>query len=405
MSWIDRLKEASYTSPKGEVFNFDYEDVSLSFDKKTTAFEFANSNNTYVQDNGNTSRRYPLRIFFWGTDYDIESEKFLNALEQKGIATLSHPMYGIVQVIPFGTITRRDDLKTAGNQAIFEITFFNTINILYPNSQNNTQNVVINSIEEYNTVTADNFGNKIDLSSEVSKATFKNGFESLTKNTGSSLNGLVKTSKSAETQFNTIQDSILGGLDSLVDDPKTLISQANKLIQLPSKVEISFLSKLNSYGNLINTNVNTKPTSNNEYQNLAYYNNTYLTGLSSSAINNTFDTKNEAIEVAILLLETLELITNWSDDISEDLSIIDTGESYQKLQETISLTAGFLVELSFSLKQERSIILDRDRTLIDLSYEIYGEVDNQIDFLINSNKLSGNEILELPKGKEILYYV
>jgi len=61
--------------------------------------------------------------------------------------------------------------------------------------------------------------------------------------------------------------------------------------------------------------------------------------------------------------------------------------------------------LSFSLKQERSIVLDRARTIVDISAELYGEVDAQLDFLINSNNLSGSEILEVPKGREIVYYV
>jgi len=49
--------------------------------------------------------------------------------------------------------------------------------------------------------------------------------------------------------------------------------------------------------------------------------------------------------------------------------------------------------------------LSRDRTIIDLVGELYGNIDDELDFFINSNNLSGNEILELPKGKEIVYYV
>ncbi len=84
---------------------------------------------------------------------------------------------------------------------------------------------------------------------------------------------------------------------------------------------------------------------------------------------------------------------------------IDTGGAYQQLQDAVALTAGFLVEISFSLKQERVIILDRNRTIIDLAAELYGSIDDQLDFLISSNDLSGSEILELPRGREIVYYV
>ena len=56
-------------------------------------------------------------------------------------------------------------------------------------------------------------------------------------------------------------------------------------------------------------------------------------------------------------------------------------------------------------KLRRRVVLDRNRTIIDLAAELYGSVDDQLDFLINSNNLTGSEILELPRGREIVYYV
>jgi len=85
--------------------------------------------------------------------------------------------------------------------------------------------------------------------------------------------------------------------------------------------------------------------------------------------------------------------------------IIDTGELYDPLQQAVALTAGFLVQVSFTLRQERTRILEKDRTVHDLVAELYGRVDEELDFFINSNALTGSEILELPKGKEIVYYV
>ena len=50
-------------------------------------------------------------------------------------------------------------------------------------------------------------------------------------------------------------------------------------------------------------------------------------------------------------------------------------------------------------------MLGHNRTIIDLVAELYGSVDDQLDFLISSNDLTGDEILELPKGREIVYYI
>ena len=52
MAWQDRIVEAAYTSPSGERLTFDYENVSKSVEKKTTAFEFPDADGTFVQDLG-----------------------------------------------------------------------------------------------------------------------------------------------------------------------------------------------------------------------------------------------------------------------------------------------------------------------------------------------------------------
>ena len=96
MSWLDRIREAAYTSPSSVRLTFDYEDVRKSIDKKTTAFDFPDADGTFVQDLGHTGRRYPLRIFFWGDDYDTEADAFEAALLERGTGKLEHPMINIL---------------------------------------------------------------------------------------------------------------------------------------------------------------------------------------------------------------------------------------------------------------------------------------------------------------------
>lgn len=87
------------------------------------------------------------------------------------------------------------------------------------------------------------------------------------------------------------------------------------------------------------------------------------------------------------------------------MAIVDTGETYQALQESVALSTGFLVALSFTLVQERRFFLKRSRNYVELVAELYGTVDDRLDFFINTNGLSGDEMIELPAGREIVYYV
>ena len=133
--------------------------------------------------------------------------------------------------------------------------------------------------------------------------------------------------------------------------------------------------------------------------------NGFQTGSVLSVVNNQFATKTEALEAAETILAQFDALTEWRDDNFTSLGEIDTGTSYQQLLEAVALTAGFLVEISFTLKQERHLILNRNRTIIDLVAELYRSIDDNLDFFITSNNLSGSEILELPAGREIVYYV
>ena len=157
MAWNDRIREAGYTSPSGVRLTFEYENVQRSVGKKTTGFEFPDADGTFVQDLGHTGRKYPFRMFFWGDNYDLEVQAFEDALLERGVGRLDHPIYGSVDVVPFGEIVRRDDLTTAANQAVLQVTFWETIGLVYPSSQTDPASAVLISVDEYNTSASEEF--------------------------------------------------------------------------------------------------------------------------------------------------------------------------------------------------------------------------------------------------------
>ena len=414
MAWNDRLREAAYTSPTGTRLTFDYEDVRRSVDKKTTGFEFPDADGTFVQDLGRSGRRYPLRIFFWGDDYDQEADAFENALLERGVGKLEHPIYGTVDVVPFGTITRRDDLKTSANQAVVELTFWETIGVIYPSAQVDPSSSVLAAVDDFNTAISDEFEETTSLDTAVEQATFKNTYQALLDGASSGLRNIADVQDDVRTQFNAIVDSVNQGIDILVSEPLTLAFQTTQLIQAPARALADIGARLDAYANLADSIISgddavVSPSNDsqpsNEFRTNDLYVSTYVTGSVVSVVNNQFTIKTEALNAAETLLNQLDSVVEWRDDNYQSLGEIDTGGAYQKLQEAVAIAAGFLVEISFSLKQERSIVLDRDRTIIDLVAELYGTIDDELEFFISSNDLTGSEILELPKGREIVYYV
>lgn len=410
MAWQDRLREAAYTSPEGTRTVFGYENVRQAVDKKTAGFEFPDAEGTFVQDNGRSGRRYPLRVFFWGSNYDLEAQAFEDTLLERGTGKLEHPIYGTVDVVPFGTITRRDDLKTGSNQAIIEVTFWATIGLIYPAVQADPASAVLTAVSDYNTAVAEEFEASTSLDSAVERASFKNTYQAALDATRSGLQAIADTQDDVRRQFDAIADSLDVGLDTLVGTPLTLALQTVQLIQSPARALTNIVARLSKYQDLATALISgdgavVEPGQSNRFHGKDLFASTYVSGSVVSVINNQFSTKVEALEAAEAVLAQLDAVVTWRDDSFATLEEVDTGGAYQQLQEAVALTAGFLVEISFSLLQERRIVLDRARTIIDLAAELYGSVDDRLDFLINSNALTGSEILEIPKGREIVYYV
>lgn len=413
MTWETRLQQAAYTSPSGVRIEFDYENVSKAFDKKTTAFNFPDANGTYIQDLGHSGRRYPLRVIFWGDTHDIQAQEFEKLLQETGEGRLDHPAYDSINVVPFGTVTQRDDLKTAANQSIIDVTFWETIGLVYPSPQTDPASNVLTSLDEYNTAAADEFDSLTSLGTTVEQSVFLNNYNAVLDQVKLGLQAVADTQDDVKKEFDAIFNSINTGIDVLVSTPIDLAFQTILLVQSPGRALTNIEARLTAYGDLSESIISGSgvavqgldSSNSNTFHTNDLYSSTLLTGSVLSVVNNEFFSKPEAIGAAEIILEQLAALVEWRDDNFESLGEIDTGGAYQKLLASVSVAVGFLVEISFSLKQERRIILDRDRSIIDLVAELYGEIDSQLDFFISSNNLTGSEIIELPAGREIVYYV
>ena len=133
MSWEDRLQEAAYTSPSGVRVVFQFENVSVEINKRDSVSEFPEYDGALVQNFGIGAVSYPLTCFFWGENHDKEAEEFAALIGEAGKGVLEHPFYGRKEnIVPLGPIRRRDDLKTAANQTIFQINFVQSSAFQFP---------------------------------------------------------------------------------------------------------------------------------------------------------------------------------------------------------------------------------------------------------------------------------
>jgi hypothetical protein len=418
--WQGRIKEAAYTSPSGVRQAFLVTAVSRVTTKRTASFPFADLDDEWVQDNGHGSRRYPLTCIFTGPDHDLLATSFETGLLERGAGELEHPFYGKFPAIPVGDITRRNDLVEDANASIVETTFSTTLANVYPTGLGFPVSELLAQIDGFNLAAAADFSNAVQLANSIQKANVKGTIRALLNEVRSAFDQVSGSVAGARRQLADQQALINEALDVLVGNPILLAQQLVNYIQAPARILSGFASRLEGYGIMLRRILQGfGPTAgdNSSLESVAIAaRNTFhvadlfvLGAVSGSVLSVTdqrYRTRPEALSATDTIIGQLSSAVEWRDDRAETLDQIDTGAAYQALQEAVAQASGYLVETSFSLIPERAIVVARARTLLDLCAELYGDVsDERLDFLIDSNNLGGDEILEIQRGRRIVYYV
>lgn len=432
MPWQDRIKPGAYTSPSGVRTEFQFEDLTVELVKKTTEFTFPDSDGSFVQDLGRNGLRLPITAYFTGDNYDIVASEFLNSLGERGAGKLEHPLYGTFDVVPFGSITRSDALVNTANQASVNLTFLQTIKLIYPTPEDDPAGLVSVALREQQAAAAEEFSSNVLLDTVKRIEEFKAKFDDLVDTISDGLQAVAEVQETVANAFEDIENSINALIDAVPGSVLAIAFEFQRLINAPARAIAAIGARLDAYGNLLTDILGTDFSGagtggsggvvteeliaqQNEFRTQDLAAASYVAASAVSVINTTFETRQEALDAAVKITDRLAEFTTWRERNFEILSLVsanqvdvaqvDTGTSYEALHSLVTITAGFLVQLSFTLKQEQRLVLDRDRTVVDLVAELYGRVDDELDFFIQSNQLTGSEILELPRGREIVFYV
>ena len=129
MSYQDRLQpQITLTSPSGLVFTAKWIGNARSQEKDLGIFKTPGVKGVKIQDLELGATTYPLTIYFDGPDNDLDSEKFVVALAERGSWQVIHPLKGekslqlvsyseAVQPVTSGNITT---ITTADNRQGFK---------------------------------------------------------------------------------------------------------------------------------------------------------------------------------------------------------------------------------------------------------------------------------------------
>ena len=413
MAWQDRVKAMTYTSPSGEFFNLQYEDVSQSIKKKTSVFEFVGTSDVYVQDNSVGALTVPVVVYFSGDDHDTEANSFFAALSEIGAGKLQHPFYGLITVNPVGDIKRSDKLTTAANQSAFDVTFIQTIENLYPQSQSNQTSNAYTASLNFNNNASEEFESVLSIASEKEKQSFKSQITEQLSTFKTGLKVLTDGQASLQKDLNDTFDSITDSIDLLIGEPLTLAFQTVQMVKSVSASTDLISDRLEAYSDLLNDIIDldnvVTPSYDSTARNALATNDLFaqatVSAMNDAVLSTDFISRDDAFTASVTVTDSFYNYMTWKEASYLSLEAVDTGQGYQSLQEQTALTASALINIALSLQSQRSIILDRDMFLVDFAYRYFGSTDNdEVENVITLNDLNNSEIFTIPKGRIMKYY-
>ena len=434
MEWEKRITEAKYTSPSGKGISFLYGSVSRETELKTGVFTFPDKDGAKVQHQGMGAMSFPLSCVFNGSDCMEKADSFEAMLFEKGVGELQHPVYGVHKVVPHGKVKRVDDLISGLNESVVEVTF---IKIITDDFLPALETVRAAEIEKRYGAFAD--GACKDFSAGVfaesvhdelrqksilnaQAENIKGGLEALVKSKKEAFSDFVSTVTELKGQVNAFFDKADGRMNGALNTARLVLN----MMRIPSQVVIGVSEKIKGYSALIFTlagQFKNDPFGVRNVVNSVMSSRLFLQGALASLASGValqlasqaaqegrgsdapVCSRDEALNAAFAIIDLFELIKGFDDKKVASNSFVDTNtDTYFLLYDLVQKSVQFILNSAFNLPMQRTIVLDRDRQIIELSAELYGSVD-YIDSIIFDNKLTADEIVVLPMGREITYFV
>jgi hypothetical protein len=407
MSYQDRLRTMNYTSPSGQSFTLQFSDLSRTGGKKAPVTEFPGQNQGSVQDLGNVTPTFPVSCWISGADYDLDADRFYDAVHETGPGDLSHPRWGDLKVLPILN-TQSESFVNGARRATFDLTFIRVDekSFTYPQASIDYQSSVTANTD--NTVIAIAESVPTEITDTRALAGLKESVTDTLDSVVSAFDNISGLTDDIRTEIDQTVRDITTNIDTLVTAPADLMTAMLKLYRLPGAIIVDVNEKLDSYNtiytNLIDGFVSQTQQYGFQFGLVSVANIAGLNAANAEAANYGFvSTRDQAgNNISELYRFNGRILTSIEDleeagDFASDYNLQLT----MGIGVTDSITG--LIDQSLNLPAERVEILDREVTPIQFVYEKYGNLEN-LELFISYNALQGCEILLLPRGKSVRWY-
>jgi len=213
-------------------------------------------------------------------------------------------------------------------------------------------------------------------------------------------------------------NNLLSVFQSDPTDPEIQGEIAQALIDvvaIPLEANDNYDTRIDYYDELANELYSEAPTGSDpeDYNKALFFELSMIAILISGAriiVTSNFKTRSEIISAIEKVQESWNDIIASIDGIQENFENVDidkqyfgNSQAYTSLVNTYTLVMQYLLSQFFNLATEKRFIIKNRRSPLEVCVTEYGSID-YYDLFIESNELSGDEILLLNPGREVVIY-
>jgi hypothetical protein len=429
--WRDRLRPVvSLISPEGSVFEGNWRDSDQVLEKKVGIFSYPRVRGNVVQDLEANSDRFSIPFSFSGKDHDIIAKQFMITCRERGQWQVTHPFKGFL-ALQLLKVTQLDRTVSQGNITRFDTEWIEPIDETSLQTGAELLGLVNTDVDLLNIAAALQFANNIVDNTIAQISAVQRAVNSIKTFAQTALGPIAQLNATIEAATRGIANGIDDTVEELVLAPFEIAGQIQNLIQLPLRSTTDISDRLNAYADLTDRVLTLSPGGNT-----AISKNTIATqelalsaviganaqtvvtgpprGTGSASISGGFDTRSQSVQAIdslqnrfISITDNLDALQKQFENSDIDAQYFSQTETYTRAREATARSARYLLQTGFDLSIERRFTIDRPKTPLQVTIEEYGSLgddDSNLDLFINSNELKGNDILLLPRGKEVVIY-
>lgn len=414
MSWIEKVKtEFIITTGAGKKFRPQYINTQKSIEYNVAIFEFPGLAGSLVKRGKPKGTRYNMEIYFQGDDHLETCDDFLLAAADNRPWVITHPLYGEISVQPLSLLIDNS------NYNVSKITgpVVETITDDAPKGSIAPKDKILQAVETCNDSCAEAFANDVQA-----KAADKTEMLNNNKKFYKAGTGIAKLREESADYFNAF-NAANSAVMNITSEPLAGIRLVQAMINLPSKFSENAKNRLTtlvSQFNLLRVSL----------VNLTRYNQkkiyetsgaAFMVALVYSAITpvpkskgvpGDYGTRASVIDSAERLMSSYAQYLSDLDNMSgTNAGILNSfaasSSSQYLLNQLVNFTVSQLLAIAMDSRQERIVIMEDDTNIINIAHRFYGLLadDSTIDQIVSNNNIGPTELLQVKKGRKIIYYI